>query len=105
VFTVGKLSDVAAAGNHRALLEELRNRLAAGIEEADPNVVPQYAGQLRAVIATLVEMDKVGPKEASDGTDEIAARRARRRAEAVERRGASRTANRKNSRAGLPPGP
>ena len=68
----------AASGDQRAALEAMRDKLAADMELADPAVVAQIAGQLRA---TLKDLAALPPAAGGSKTDEVRARReARRRA-------------------------
>jgi hypothetical protein len=78
------------SGDHRASLEALRDELAEKMAKADPNVVPQFAARLQAVLAELAGLPA---KERTD-VDELVERRKARRAaanaqlRAKQRRGA-----------------
>jgi hypothetical protein len=71
-----KLTAVVAEGDHRASLEALRDALAAGMEAADPNVIPQFAARLQAVLAELASL----PSREESEVDELVKRRQARRA-------------------------
>ena len=60
---------------HLAVLKALLNELLEGMQEADPNVMPQFAARIQAVSA---EIETLRPKEES-AADELAARRKARR--------------------------
>lgn len=72
----------AASGDQRVALEALRDRLARDLDVAPPQVSAQLAAQLRA---TLAELAALPAPETKSVVDDIAARRAARRAAAVER--------------------
>jgi hypothetical protein len=78
------------AGDYRTQLEALRDRLAEKMEDADPNVVPQYAARLQAVLEKLADL----PAPERTDVDELVERRKARRAatdaklRAKQRRGA-----------------
>jgi hypothetical protein len=84
------LVKVLKAGDHRASLEALRDRLAESMDDADPNVVPQFAARLQAVLSELAGLPTVEKSE----VDELVERRKARRAatdaklRAKQRRGA-----------------
>lgn len=82
------LPDSAASGNRLAALNDLRDLLARNIESCDSlRDLASLSGRMQAV---LKEIDELSPKEAAgDSIDEIAARRAARRAGAPK--GAGRT--------------
>lgn len=69
------LVDACASGDHRAALEALRDQLAVAMEMADPNVVPQIAGRLQAVLSELAGL----PASKGSELDDLLARRAARR--------------------------
>lgn len=72
--------DAARSGDQRALLEAIRDQLAADMARAEPAVVAQIAGQLRQVVKDLAALP---PTREGSKTDEVKARReARRRAAA-----------------------
>jgi hypothetical protein len=72
----------AVKAGHREALEAMRDKLAADMELAEPAVVAQIAGRLQAVLKELADLEV--PTEVSP-SDELAARLARRRAEAATR--------------------
>jgi hypothetical protein len=72
--------DEVASGDERRALEAMRDALAAHMEQADSNVVAQVAARLQAVVKRLAELGSQ-PTEGS-ATDEIARKRAARRAAA-----------------------
>ena len=76
-------AEILKAGDHRASLEALRDELAVGMTEADPNVKPQYAARLQAVLTELAAMP---PVEKSDVDDLVERRKARRAATDAELR-------------------
>jgi hypothetical protein len=84
------LKNVLKAGDHRASLEALRDKLAEEMEDADANVVPQFAARLQAVLAELAGL----PVKERTEVDELVERRKARRAatdaqlRAKQRRGA-----------------
>jgi hypothetical protein len=65
------------SGDHRASLEALRDQLAEGMALADPNVIPQFAARLQAVLAELAALPT---SEKSDVDDLVERRKARRAA-------------------------
>lgn len=73
----GPVAEAAATGDHRRILEALRDRLAAELDDDDtpPQSVAGLAKQLAAVSSDL---DHLTPPEVSN-LDEIANARARRR--------------------------
>src|SRR5687767_1098560 len=84
------LAQVLKAGDHRASLEALRDELATGMAAADPNVKPQYAARLQAVLSELAGMPSAEKSDVDDLVDRRAARRAATDAamRARQRRGA-----------------
>lgn len=70
------VSEAAASGDVRAVLEAMRDDLAVKLERAEPAVAAQLAGQLRAIVKDLAAMPaaKVVPKR-----DDLRARREARR--------------------------
>jgi hypothetical protein len=70
----------------RAALEALRDRLATDIEAADPKAVAALSRELRIVMA---ELDALRGGEAGDTVDDLAKRRAARRAGAADQGGAA----------------
>jgi hypothetical protein len=78
------------SGDHRASLEALRNKLAEAMELADPNVVPQYAARIQAVLAELASLPSVERTDVDDLVERRKARRASTDAKlrARQRRGA-----------------
>jgi hypothetical protein len=69
------------AGDHRSSLEALRDALAEGMQKADPNVKPQYAARIQAVLSELAAM----PSAERTEVDELVERRKKRRADADAR--------------------
>jgi hypothetical protein len=69
------LTEVLRAGDHRASLEALRDELARGMEDASPNVKPQYAARIQAVLAELAELPNAEPTQVDDLVDRRKARR------------------------------
>ena len=59
---------------HREGLVALRDTLAAAADKADPNMIPQIAGRLQAVLDRLAELDAREPPKESR-VDELLARR------------------------------
>jgi len=51
--------DAAQSGDHRKVLEAMRDTLAAAMDAADPAVQAQIAGQLRAVVKELAGLPPV----------------------------------------------
>jgi hypothetical protein len=74
---VTDFAQILKTGDHRASLEALRDELAVGMGEADPNVKPQYAARLQAVLTELAAMPS---GEKSDVDDLVERRKARRAA-------------------------
>ena len=74
------LSTVVGEGDRRRALEAMRDALAAAMEQSDPNVMAQIAGQLRQV---LREIDELPAGERMSKRDELAQRRKDRRAKAA----------------------
>ena len=70
----------AQSGDQRRALEALRDRLARDLDLAPPQVSAQLAAQLRA---TLAELAALPAQETKSVVDDIAARRAARRAAAL----------------------
>lgn len=62
--------------DRRERLEKLRDQLAAAIECAEPNMLPQIAGQYRATLADIAALPPVVEKVAVK--DELKARRQNR---------------------------
>lgn len=65
----------ALKGTHREALEALRDDLAESMGKADPNVKPQYAARIQAVLTELASL----PDAKGTAVDELVARRAARR--------------------------
>jgi hypothetical protein len=65
-------------GSHREALEALRDELADSMEDADPNVKPQFAARIQAVLTELASL----PDPKGTAVDDLVARRAARRAAA-----------------------
>ena len=93
------VSNVAAAasGDPRVALEQLRDTLAAAVDEAPTMVVAQVAGQYRQVLEALA---KLAPVEGVAVHDQLAARRRDR----AKGRGATPTEAAPSVRAGRPVG-
>lgn len=72
------VSEAAASGSRRQLLEALRDKLATELEVAGSGVVAQIASQLRATVEELEGL----PVEVGSVIDEIANRRKNRSAKA-----------------------
>lgn len=68
---MAEYTETLNSGDLRAQLEWLRDELAQGMMEADPNVRPQYAAKLLDV---LVRLDNLPSAERSDA-DELSERR------------------------------
>jgi hypothetical protein len=83
-------TETLRSGDHRASLEALRDLLAEQMGMADPNVVPQYAARLQAVLAELAALPALERTEVDDLVDRRKARRAAADAKlrAKQRRGA-----------------
>jgi hypothetical protein len=64
------------SGDHRASLEALRDQLAEGMALAEPNVIPQYAARLQAVLSELAGMPTVERTAVDDLVERRKARRA-----------------------------
>lgn len=84
------LAKILKSGDHRKSLEALRNDLAESMADADPNVKPQYAARIQAVLEALAALPSV---EKSDVDDLVERRKARRastdaKLRAKQRRGA-----------------
>ncbi len=73
---MGSVSDAAATGDYRATLAALRDKLAEQLEQCEPAVAAQIAGQLRQVLKDLAALP--APREGSK-LDEVRARREARR--------------------------
>jgi hypothetical protein len=74
---VGSVSILGAAqsGDRWAALEAMRDKLAAAMDIAEPQVIAQVAGRLSAVLQEL----EGRPVEEASVSDQLADRRARRR--------------------------
>lgn len=70
------MSDPLKGDDHRAALTALRDILADAIRSADPNVVPQVAARLQAVLAEIAALPQPAPKSVAD---ELREKRERRR--------------------------
>lgn len=70
------LADTLKAGDRRASLEALRDHLAEKMEKADPNVVPQFAARIQAVLSDLAALPAVERTEVDDLVERRKARRA-----------------------------
>lgn len=51
--------EAAQSGDRRKALEASRDALAAAMDSAEPSVIAQLAGQLRAVLKEIAEMPEV----------------------------------------------
>jgi hypothetical protein len=83
-------TEALESGDHRRSLEALRSKLAEQMEQADPNVVPQYAARLQAVLSELASLPSVERTDVDDLVERRKARRASTDASqrAKQRRGA-----------------
>lgn len=72
--------EAARSGDQRQALEQLRDTLARALDECDPNMYAQTAGQYRA---TLDALAKLPSAEKVAKRDELAKRRAERSANRV----------------------
>lgn len=72
----GLLTEVASGDERRALVA-MRDHLARKMDFAEPAVVAQIAGRLQAVIARIAEL---GETDGQSPADQLAQRRAKRRA-------------------------
>ena len=83
-------TETLRSGDHRASLEALRDLLAEQMGMADPNVVPQFAARLQAVLAELAALPALERTEVDDLVERRKARRAEADAKlrAKQRRGA-----------------
>ena len=70
------MSDPLKGDDHRAALTALRDILADSIRSADPNVVPQVAARLQAVLAEIAALPQPAAKSTAD---ELREKRERRR--------------------------
>jgi hypothetical protein len=70
------LVDALKSGDYRASLEALRDELAEGMADADPNVKPQYAARIQAVLEALAGLPNVERTEVDDLVERRKARRA-----------------------------
>jgi hypothetical protein len=78
------LSDSAASGDRLKALHDLRDLLARSIEACDSlRDMAALSGRFQAVLEDISKLE--GPKEVGDGVDEIAQRRAARRAGSASR--------------------
>lgn len=73
------LPQVVASGNRKDSLEAIRDHLALNLADAEGREIASIAKELRAVMAELYSLP--GEREGS-ASDDLAQRRARRRAEA-----------------------
>ncbi|MEV2277719.1 hypothetical protein AB0I72_19245 [Nocardiopsis sp. NPDC049922] len=80
------LPEVVSTGDRQASLEALRNELARRLPRASDREAAPLATQLRLVLA---ELDAMKSGEAGDVVDDLAARRAARRADASDQGGAT----------------
>jgi len=70
--------------DHRERLEDLRDKLAMALGQCSENMLPQLAGQYRATLADIAALPPV--VEAQSVTDEIRARREKKKAAPVAAR-------------------
>jgi hypothetical protein len=71
-------ADPLKSDDHRAALTALRDILADSIRTADPNVVPQVAARLQAVLAEIAALPPADDRP--DLVSDLQAARAKRRA-------------------------
>lgn len=71
--------DAAASGDRRAVLQRLRDVLAASVLEADPDKRAPLAKQLRDTVA---ELDALPDEKEKSTSDDLAAKRQARRSAA-----------------------
>jgi hypothetical protein len=76
----GSVERACASGDQRAALEAMRAKLATAMDEAPPAVVAQVAARLQAVLAELAGLPV---EDAGSVSDDLAERRAGRRAKAA----------------------
>jgi hypothetical protein len=83
-------TEALESGDYRRGLEALRSKLAEQMEMADPNVVPQFAARLQAVLEALAALPSVERTAVDDLVERREARRASTHASqrAKQRRGA-----------------
>jgi hypothetical protein len=77
---LGEFAETLKAGNLRASLEALRDRLALAMEEASSGVQPQIAAQLRGV---LKDLDALPDGKKVTTADDLRNRREARRSQAA----------------------
>ncbi|WP_435111886.1 hypothetical protein [Nocardiopsis synnemataformans] len=77
------LSEIVTQGDRRRSLEALRDRIGAALDAAEPNEVAPLSRQLMMV---LREIDELPDADRRDSVDDLAARRAARRADAARAR-------------------
>lgn len=78
------LKESASTGDRLAALRDLRDLLARSIEECESlRDMAALSGRFQAVLEDISKLE--GPKEVGDGVDEIAQRRAARRAGSASR--------------------
>lgn len=65
----------AKSGNVDTALIALRDKLAKAVDDAEPNMLPQVAGQYRSVLEQIAAR---GPKATGGAVGELAARAAKR---------------------------
>lgn len=76
---MGQLAKVVGTDDRAASLRQLRYRLALAIEEAPPSAIAPLAKQLCAVMSDL---EAIAPTREASAVDDLASRRAARRADA-----------------------
>ena len=78
------LRESASSGDRLTALRDLRDLLARSIEDCDSlRDLSSLSGRFQAVLEEISKLE--GPKEVGDGVDEIAQRRAARRAGSASR--------------------
>lgn len=78
-MAISKVRQALATGDRQAALEALRDRLGMAMTKAEAREVPALSRELRMIID---ELDRLGAGVGGDSVDDLAARRARRRAAA-----------------------
>lgn len=73
-----------ATASHRERLESLRDKLEAALDVASENMLPQLAGQYRATLEALAQLDASQPVAGIE--DDLKRKRAERRKEQRARR-------------------
>ncbi|MFE6305025.1 hypothetical protein [Nocardiopsis sp. NPDC057823] len=76
-MAVSKLQQALASGDRATQLAGLRDHLARQLQKASPKEAPALSRELRIITD---ELDRLGAGVSGDSVDDLAARRARRRA-------------------------